>query len=252
MTSHVARRAISSCLALRGDGNAALAGSFRARAAPGARFHRRAVSRAPTPRHARTVKLAAGESLPSGARAESVPSSDSWREDAARWASSLDANAAKEEAETLAVLIAKHDSLYYLDCDPEISDAAYDKMRVRLEALEEAHPEVRRRDSPTKRVGAPDSSSNSKADKDGNVSTEISGERLPSLARVSHVAPMRSLTNVFSNQEARLWERKLRRALGGEWFDEEKEPRKPATENSFAKPPSRSSPNPKSTARPSP
>ena len=233
MTSHVARRAISSCLALRGDGNAALAGSFRARAAPGARFHRRAVSRAPTPRHARTVKLAAGESLPSGARAESVTSSESWREDAARWASSLDANAAKEEAETLAVLIAKHDSLYYLDCDPTISDAAYDKMRVRLEALEEAHPEVRRRDSPTKRVGAPDSSSNSKADKDGNVSTEISGERLPSLARVSHVAPMRSLTNVFSNQEARLWERKLRRALGGEWFDEEKIPRKPATGNSF-------------------
>lgn len=233
MTSHVARRAISSCLALRGDGNAALAGSFRARAAPGARFHRRAVSRAPTPRHARTVKLAAGESLPSGARAESVPSSDSWREDAARWASSLDANAAKEEAETLAVLIAKHDSLYYLDCDPTISDAAYDKMRVRLEALEEAHPEVRRNDSPTKRVGAPASSSNSKADKDGNVSTEISGERLSSLARVSHVAPMRSLTNVFSNQEALLWERKLRRALGGEWFDEEKIPRKPATGKSL-------------------
>ena len=232
MTSHVARRAISSCLALRGDGNAALAGSFRARAAPGARFHRRAVSRAPTPRHARTVKLAAGESLPSGARAESVPSSDSWREDAARWASSLDANAAKEEAETLAVLIAKHDSLYYLDCDPEISDAAYDRLRVRLEALEEAHPGARRRDSPTKRVGAPDAPSNSKADKD-SVSKEISGERLPSLARVSHVAPMRSLTNVFSNQEALLWERKLRRALGGEWFDEEKEPRKPATGKSL-------------------
>ena len=218
MTSHVARRAISSCLALRGDGNAALAGSFRARAAPGAPFHRRAVSRAPTLRHARTVKLAAGESLPSGARAESVTSSESWREDAARWAAALDAGAAKEEAETLAVEIAKHDSLYYLDCDPEISDAAYDLLRVRLEALEEAHPGARRRDSPTKRVGAPDAPSNSKADKD-SVSKEISGERLPSLARVSHVAPMRSLTNVFSNQEALLWERKLRRALGGEWFD---------------------------------
>ena len=232
MTSHVARRAISSCLALRGDGNAALAGSFRARAAPGAPFHRRAVSRAPTLRHARTVKLAAGESLPSGARAESVTSSESWREDAARWAAALDAGAAKEEAETLAVEIAKHDSLYYLDCDPEISDAAYYRLRVRLEALEEAHPGARRRDSPTKRVGAPDAPSNSKADKD-SVSKEISGERLPSLARVSHVAPMRSLTNVFSNQEALLWERKLRRALGGEWFDEEKEPQKPATGKSL-------------------
>ena len=48
MTSHVAPRAISSCLALRGDGNAALAGSFNARAAWASPFHRRAVSRAPT------------------------------------------------------------------------------------------------------------------------------------------------------------------------------------------------------------
>ena len=218
MTSHVARRAISSCLALSGDGNAALAGSFRARAAPGAPFHRRAVSRAPTLRHARTVALAAGEAEPSGARAESVTSSHSWREDAARWAAALDAGAAVAEAETLAVEIAKHDALYYLDADPEISDAAYDRLRVRLEALEEAHPGARRRDSPTGRVGvaAPSDSADS-------ASASDFSSRLPSLllARAAHVAPMRSLTNVFSDEEARAWERKLRRALGGEWFDED-------------------------------
>ena len=67
MTSHVAPRAISSCLALRGDGNAALAGSFNARAAWASPFHRRAVSRAPSLRRARSVALAAGESAPSGA-----------------------------------------------------------------------------------------------------------------------------------------------------------------------------------------
>ena len=77
MTSHVAPRAISSCLALRGDGNAALAGSFNARAAWASPFHRRAVSRAPSLRRARSVALAAGESAPSGARADSVSSSDS-------------------------------------------------------------------------------------------------------------------------------------------------------------------------------
>ena len=46
MTSHVAPRAISSCLALRGDGNAALAGSFNARAPPGPRRSTAARSRA--------------------------------------------------------------------------------------------------------------------------------------------------------------------------------------------------------------
>ena len=112
MTSHVAPRAISSCLALRGDGNAALAGSFRARAAWASPFHRRAVSRAPSLRRARSVALAAGESAPSGARAESVSSSDSWREDAARRAAGLGAAAAAAEAETLAAEIAKHDALY--------------------------------------------------------------------------------------------------------------------------------------------
>ena len=66
MTSHVAPRAISSCLALRGDGNAALAGSFNARAAWASPFHRRAVSRAPSLRRARSVALAAGESAVHG------------------------------------------------------------------------------------------------------------------------------------------------------------------------------------------
>ena len=153
MTSHVAPRAISSCLALRGDGNAALAGSFNARAAWASPFHRRAVSRAPSLRRARSVALAAGESAPSGARADSVSSSDSGREDAARRAPGRGAASPRGCGETAE--IAKHDALYYLDADPEISDAAYDRLRVRLEALEEAHPGARRRDSPTGRVGAP-------------------------------------------------------------------------------------------------
>ena len=221
MTSHVAPRAISSCLALRGDGNAALAGSFRARAAWASPFHRRAVSRAPSLRRARSVALAAGESAPSGARAESVSSSDSWREDAARRAAGLGAAAAAAEAETLAAEIAKHDALYYLDADPEISDAAYDRLRVRLEALEEAHPGARRRDSPTGRVGAVVNVVDGASALESSSAADAKAHaRFSALARAAHVAPMRSLSNVFTDEEARAWERKLRRALGGEWRDE--------------------------------
>ena len=221
MTSHVAPRAISSCLALRGDGNAALAGSFRARAAWASPFHRRAVSRAPSLRRARSVALAAGESAPSGARAESVSSSDSWREDAARRAAGLGAAAAAAEAETLAAEIAKHDALYYLDADPEISDAAYDRLRVRLEALEEAHPGARRRDSPTGRVGAPGAVVDGASALESSSAADAKAHaRFSALARAAHVAPMRSLSNVFTDEEARAWERKVRRALGGEWRDE--------------------------------
>ena len=221
MTSHVAPRAISSCLALRGDGNAALAGSFRARAAWASPFHRRAVSRAPSLRRARSVALAAGESAPSGARAESVSSSDSWREDAARRAAGLGAAAAAAEAETLAAEIAKHDALYYLDADPEISDAAYDRLRVRLEALEEAHPGARRRDSPTGRVGAVVNVVDGASALESSSAADAKAHaRFSALARAAHVAPMRSLSNVFTDEEARAWERKLRRALGGAWRDE--------------------------------
>lgn len=227
MTSHVARRAISSCLALRGDGNAALGGSFRARTARDAPLHRRAIPRAPDLRRGRTVALAAGDAAPSGAGAESVSSSDSWRDDAARWAAGLDAAAAAAEAETLAVEIAKHDARYYLDADPDISDAAYDRLRVRLEALEEAHPGARRRDSPTGRVGvaredldAADAATRNRGLLPSDASAPASDARFAALVRAAHVAPMRSLSNVFSDEEARAWERKLRRALGGAWRDE--------------------------------
>ncbi len=63
----------------------------------------------------------------------------------------------KETAEAdiarLAAEISHHDDLYYRYDAPEISDAAYDALRRRLDELEAAHPELRRADSPTKKVG---------------------------------------------------------------------------------------------------
>ena len=58
------------------------------------------------------------------------------------------------EAEQLRELISHHNYRYYVLDDPEVTDAEYDQLMRRLEALEAAHPEVRTPDSPTQRVGA--------------------------------------------------------------------------------------------------
>ncbi|MGC1341828.1 MAG: hypothetical protein WA854_05860, partial [Candidatus Binataceae bacterium] len=47
-----------------------------------------------------------------------------------------------------------HSYRYHVLDDPEISDAEYDLMMRRLEALEREHPELVAPDSPTQRVGA--------------------------------------------------------------------------------------------------
>jgi DNA ligase (NAD+) len=49
--------------------------------------------------------------------------------------------------------IERHNRLYYVEDRPEIPDAEYDRLFQELQALEEAHPELRTADSPTQRVG---------------------------------------------------------------------------------------------------
>ena len=49
--------------------------------------------------------------------------------------------------------IRRHEELYYLHDNPEISDREYDRLIERLRALEEKHPELITPDSPTQRVG---------------------------------------------------------------------------------------------------
>src|SRR2546429_672299 len=60
----------------------------------------------------------------------------------------------REEVAHLRREIERHNHRYYVLDDPEISDAEYDALFRRLQALEEAHPELRTPDSPTQRVGA--------------------------------------------------------------------------------------------------
>lgn len=87
---------------------------------------------------------------------------------------------ARERHAALVKAIRHHDALYYQEDTPEISDAAYDRLRQDLEALEKAYPELVTADSPTQTVGAQGSSG---------------------FKKVRHAVPMLSLSNAFDDQD---------------------------------------------------
>jgi DNA ligase (NAD+) len=110
--------------------------------------------------------------------------------------SSVPPSQGKETAETeiarLTAEISHHDDLYYRHDAPEISDAAYDALRRRLEKLEAAHPELRRADSPTKKVGA---------------------APVGAFGKIRHDVPMLSLGNAFDDQDVVDFVERVRRFL---------------------------------------
>lgn len=89
--------------------------------------------------------------------------------------------------------IAAHDRRYYREDAPTISDADYDALRRRYEALERAFPELATAQSLTKTVGAKPSEK---------------------FAKVKHAVPMLSLGNVFSDEEVLEFVARVRRFLG--------------------------------------
>ena len=134
------------------------------------------------------------------------------RDDAKRWALAFvdDRGGAAAEVARLVGAIGRHDALYYNDAAPVVSDAEYDTMRLRLEALEEAFPDLRREDSPSLRVGAPVGATGVSRRSPSSTSRELP----PS---VRHSVPMRSLTNAFGVDEVDAFLTRARRALGGEY-----------------------------------
>ncbi len=101
----------------------------------------------------------------------------------------------KKEIEELREKLRHHEYRYYVLDDPEISDAAYDRMMNRLKELEAAHPELVTADSLTVRVGG--------APREG-------------FTKVQHARPMLSLDNAFSYDALREWDRRVRERSGQE------------------------------------
>ena len=105
---------------------------------------------------------------------------------------------AAKKIERLREDIRRHEYLYYVLDDPEISDAAFDRLMVRLRELEDEHPELHTPDSPTQRVGG--------APREGFQS-------------VRHKTPMVSLDNVFSFGGLGEFDRRVRELTGREKVD---------------------------------
>jgi len=89
-------------------------------------------------------------------------------------------------------LIHHHNHRYHVLDDPEIEDAAYDRLFDELARLEEENPELVRDDSPTRRVGATPS------------------ERF---RKVEHAAPMGSLEKVTTDESLLKWADDVRKRL---------------------------------------
>lgn len=66
----------------------------------------------------------------------------------------MDPHDPAERMEWLVTELARHNRLYHEENAPVISDWAYDQLFRELESLEARHPELRRADSPTARVGS--------------------------------------------------------------------------------------------------
>lgn len=89
--------------------------------------------------------------------------------------------------------IRRHDYLYYVRNQPEISDDEYDALMEELRQLEEQHPELLTADSPTQRVAG--------------VATE-------EFAKVRHLAPMLSLANAFDDAKLRHFDQRVKQLSG--------------------------------------
>ena len=88
--------------------------------------------------------------------------------------------------------IRRHEELYYVHANPEISDAEFDALMRELQELESAHPDFITPDSPTQRVG---------------------GRPVEGFDSVEHLAAMLSLDNAYNEEELRAFDERVRRGL---------------------------------------
>ena len=105
---------------------------------------------------------------------------------------SLNKEQAAIELKTLAKTMARADIAYHQDDAPEITDAEYDALKQRNIEIEEKFPDLKRKDSPSDRIGAPVSSGFSK---------------------VKHAVAMMSLGNAFSEEDVTDFDTRVRKFL---------------------------------------
>ena len=86
---------------------------------------------------------------------------------------------------------------YYVQDNPTLTDAEYDKLMLELQRIEQEHPELQTPDSPTQRVGT-------------SPVQEVSQHR--------HPVPMLSLANARSEEELLAWHRRALNILPNATF----------------------------------
>jgi len=104
----------------------------------------------------------------------------------------------RKQVEQLRSEIRRHDYLYYVLNQPEITDQQYDVLFAQLKALEQTHPQLITPDSPTQRV---------------------SERPLQAFASVTHVVPMLSMDNTYNAEELRAFDERVSRQLANEDYD---------------------------------
>ncbi|HEW79305.1 MAG TPA: NAD-dependent DNA ligase LigA [Phycisphaerales bacterium] len=104
----------------------------------------------------------------------------------------------KKRIEQLRSEIRRHDYLYYVLNQPEISDRQYDKLFAELKSLEQANPQYKTADSPTQRV---------------------SERPIEGFTSIRHAVPMLSMDNTYNADELRAFDERVAKGLGSRDYD---------------------------------
>ena len=98
----------------------------------------------------------------------------------------------EERIKQLTEIINKANKDYYINDKPTITDQEYDRYMEELIRLEKAHPELKKIDSPTQRVGS---------------------EVISSFKKITHEIPMLSLGDIFNEEEIIDFDEKVKKTI---------------------------------------
>lgn len=107
----------------------------------------------------------------------------------------MNQNEAMVRVQELTIALNKHNHLYYVESNPDISDYDFDMLLAELQKLEQEFPELANDHSPTKRVG-------------GDITKKFDS--------VVHKYPMLSLSNTYSKEEIEEWVARLKKLVEGD------------------------------------